>query len=236
VRLRNRTSWFRLADKSPEGLKAFSEMISRREDPAKRYEVIYCCEYLGFLDDGERRVGCLLHPLQNGGADLRDVSFYGQALCDGHFCPSYYYISQDEKESLLHIFEDWHLYGLVVTDIDLVKAYFKLISDGVCEVPPPAAFKTGELRDLALRFFSLKLTWPFRSSDVNRFGKYYFDGSQYMINFIDYDRMGCERSRFDKIFLSLSSEFEDKGEIEQAEILIQSHIDMFIRAYPSAAV
>ncbi len=210
-------------------------MIREREDGTKRYEVIYCCEYLGFLDDTGQRCGCLLHPLQNSGEDHRGVSFYGQELCDGHFCPSYYYISTDEKLSLLNIFDDWYLYGLIVTDIDLVKSYFKLISDGVFETPSPEFFKTGKLRDLAFNFFSLKLDWPFRCPDTNRFGKYYFDGSQYMINFIDYDALECQRSRFDKIFLSLSSEFKDKREIEQAEKLIQSHIDDFIQAYRSAA-
>ena len=206
-------------------------MVQSTEDTAKRYEVIYCCEYLGFLDDGENRVGCLLHPLQNDGRDLRDVSFYGQALCDGHFCPSYYYISQEEKLSLLNIFDDWYLYGLVITDIDLVKSYFKLISDSIYEVPPPDVFQAGRLRDLASAFFSLKLTWPFRSPEANRFGKYYFDGSQYMIHFIDYEALGRERSRFDRIFLSLSSEFGTHQEIMRAEEIIQSHIDRFVSAY-----
>ncbi|MDD5168948.1 MAG: hypothetical protein PHN75_09030 [Syntrophales bacterium] len=235
-RLRNRTACFREADKTPAGLRSFSEMIGRTEDPAKRYEVIYCCEYLGFLDDAEKRVGCLLHPLQNNGRDMRDISFYGRELCDGHFCPSYYYISQEEKFSLLNIFDDWYLYGLVLTDIDLVKAYFKLISDGVHETPSSGIFKAGIFRELACAFFSLKLTWPFRSSDVHRLGKYYFDGSQYMINFIDYEAMGLERSRFDKIFLSLSSEFGDKKDVERAEAIIQGHIDTFIETYSSGGV
>jgi hypothetical protein len=235
-RLRNRTVRFHHADKSEDGLRAFAGMIQGLEDPAKRYEVIYCCEFLGFLDDSEKRVGCLLHPLHNDSRDLREVSFYGQELCDGHFCPSYYYISHEEKMSVLNLIDDWYLYGLLITDIDLVKSYFKLISDGVCEVPPPDVFKAGELRDLALAFFSLKLTWPFRSSDTNRLGKYYFDGSQYMITFIDYEALDCERSRFDKIFLSLSSEFKTQWEIKQAEELIQAHVDKFISAYTATAV
>jgi hypothetical protein len=231
LRLRNRTARFRSVDKSPAGLKTFSEMIRGMEDNEKRYEVIYCCEYLGFLDDEERRVGCLLHPCGNGGEDLRDVSFYGRDLCDGHFCPSYHYISRDEKLALLNTCDDWYLYGLVVTDIDLVKSYFQWISDGIYETPSPDVFKSGFLRESAHDFFSLKLTWPFRSSDIHRLGKYYFDGSQYMIQGIDYEALGHAQSRFDKIFLSLSSVFRHKGEIEEAENIIQSHIDGFIQAY-----
>ncbi len=230
-RLRRRSSLFREKVERQEDLPAYAQEVLSSEDQTKRYEVIYCCEYLGFIDEHERRVGCLLHPVQNGGRDMRDVSFYGRELCDGHFCPSYHYISRDEKTALLHILDDWYLYGLCVTDIDLVKEYFRLISEAVSEMPHPGRFAEGGLRQIAARFFSLKLSWPFRSPDVNRFGKYYFDGSQYMINHIDYHSLGCERSRFDRIFLSLSSDFKTSEEIRHAERLVQSHIDDFAAAY-----
>jgi len=231
LRLRRRTELFRRAGKSPEGLQVFSRMIQATEDMARRYEVIYCCEYLGFLDMEEKRVGCLLHPLQNGGVDHRGLSFYGRELCDGHFCPSYHYISREEKQALLHIIDDWYLFGLVITDIDLVKSYFQLISDGVYETPSPDRFKDGRLREKAGAFFDLKLSWPFRSADVHRLGKYYFDGSQYMIKHIDYGALGSEISRFDRIFLSLTSDFRSREDLQRAEELIQSHLDGFIRAY-----
>ncbi len=229
-RLRKRTELFRNTVKSRDDLKAFSDMVRGIEDNAKLYEVIYCCEYLGFIE-AERKVGCLLHPMQNGGADLRDVSFYGRELCDGHFCPSYHYISPGEKKALLNILDDWYLFGLCVTDIDLVKEYFRLISEEVGEMPHPDKFLNPELKDAASRFFELKVSWPFRSSAVNRFGKYYFDGSQYMIHFIDYERLGCERSRFNAIFLSLASDFTKAEEIAAAELLIENHIKDFAVRY-----
>jgi hypothetical protein len=230
-RLQRRTDLFHLSVKGADDLRAFSERITKEEDQTKRYEVIYCCEYLGFLDPERKRVGCLLHPLQNGGSDLREVSFYGRELCDGHFCPSYHYISPEEKRALINIIDDWYLYGLCVTDIDLVKEYFRLISDGVHEMPAAKRFANGILRDAALAFFALKTSWPFRSPDANRFGKYYFDGSLYMISHIDYEALGCERSRFDKIFVSLSSHFENKEAVKRGEDLIQEHIDAFVRTY-----
>ena len=52
-----------------------------------------------------------------------------------------------------------------------------------------------------------------------------------MISHIDYERLGCERSRFDKIFLSLSSHFTTRVELEQAERLIQDTIDGFVTHY-----
>ena len=236
TRLRSRTERFRRTVHGLDDLSAFSAQTRQLEDQAKRYEVIYCCEYIGFLDADEKRVGCLLHPLQHGGKDLREVSFYGRELCEGHFCPSYHYISREEKLSLLHILDDWYLYGLCLTDIDLVKEYFRLISNGACETPAPERFEKGILRDISRRFFTYKLNWPYRSDAVNRMGKYYFDGSQYMINHIDYEKLGCERSKFDKIFLSLSSEFSHLSELREAESLIQRIIDEFVEAYGKRAV
>ncbi|MDD5713265.1 MAG: hypothetical protein PHY31_10990 [Smithellaceae bacterium] len=231
ARIRARTRRFHAAVKGTNDLPSFAAITRECEDQTKRYEVIYCCEYLGFLDQGESRVGCLLHPLQNDGLDMRDVSFYGRELCDGHFCPSYHYLTKEEKLSLIYIIDDWYLYGLCVTDIDLVKEWFRLIASMIYEVPPPERFRRGKLREISSRFFSRKISWPFRSEAANRLGKYYFDGSQYMINHIDYDSLGRERSRFDKIFLSLSSEFKTGSDVDEAEGIIQSDVDEFVAAY-----
>jgi len=234
-RLRKRREYYCKIVNKPEDTKLYSELIRQSEDQSKIYEVIYCCEYVGFLDAAETKVGCLLHPLQCHGADLRDVSFYGRDLCHGHFCPSYDYISREEKQSLINIIDDWYLYGLCVTDIDLVKEYFRMIGDAVFEMPASGKFKSGVLKEIALRFFSFKVSWPYRSSDINRFGKYYFDGSLYMIHHINYHDLGCEKSRFDRIFLSLCSEFATAEELEHGEVLIQTNINEFVHAYGSSS-
>ena len=49
-----------------------------------------------------------------------------------------------------------------------------------------------------------------------------------MIKHIDYEKLGCEPSRFDRIFLSLSSEFANRQDVAVAERLIQAGIDEFI--------
>jgi len=234
-RLRDRTKIFGEMVKAPADLAAFADVIKKRESNTKLYDVIYCCKYLGFLDSDEKRVGCLLHPLQNDGVDMRNVSFYGVELCNGHFCPSYHFISREEKRAMIRIIDDWYLYGLCITDIDLVKEYFRFISEGIYEVVRPDRLQ-GRLKDIALGFFSLKTSWPFRSPDTNRFGKYYFDGSQYMISHIDYDALGCKRSKFDKIFLSLTSRFRTLEELRRGEEIIQNHIEAFIACYTMGAV
>jgi hypothetical protein len=224
ARLRWRTERFRRDVRGVADLPSFSNLVRAREDQSRRFEVIYCCEYVGFLDEKEKKVGCLLHPAQNGGNDLRDVSFYGRELCDGHFCPSYPFLNRTEKLALIQILDDWYLYGLCVTDIDLVKEYFRHLGDLLGESPAPVRCRDEAVRRTARRFFEFKLDWPFRSPEVNRFGRFYFDGAQHMIRPIDYPALGCERSRFDGIFLSLSSEFGTPDELREAERMIRENI------------
>ena len=230
-RLRARTKRFRELVKTPEDLQLYADATFAAEDFAKRYEVIYCCEYLGFLDDEEKRVGCLVHPMQNSGVDMRTVSFYGQDVCAGHLCPSHHFIPLSQQLILLKIIDDWYLYGLCLTDIDLVVAYFRLIADRVGQEIKPDVFDRQALKDIALEYFGWKITWPFRSPSANRLGKYYFDGSQYMISHIDYEKFGKELSPLNSIFLSLSSEFQNGDELEAAEKMVWNNIEAFVSRY-----
>ncbi len=230
-RLRSRTERFYRMVKNPGDVELYAKETKACEYFSRRYEVIYCCEYLGFLDKEEKKVGCLLHPMQNSGIDMRDVSFYGQELCAGHLCPSHYFIPQSQSQILVKIIDDWYLYGLVLTDIDLVVQYFRLIADRVGKELNPQIFDHEDLKKTAFEYFGWKINWPFRSLETNRLGKYYFDGSQYMISHIDYAGFGWEVSPLNAILLSLSSSFKNAGELEEAERLIWSNIENFITTY-----
>lgn len=123
-----------------------------------------------------------------------------------------------------------HHHGLCITDIDLVKDYFRHIGDRLGEAPAPERFRNPTVRAIARCFFAFKLTWPFRSPGANRFGRYYFDGAQYMIRPIDYAALGRERSRYDGIFLSLSSVFRNCHELDRAEGMIRDNIEALFAA------
>ncbi len=230
-RLRSRTKRFKEMVREPGDVELYASQTLAAEDFAKRYEVVYCCEYLGFLDAKENKVGCLLHPQQNSGIDLRTCSFYGQEICAGHICPSHHFIPHAQSQILIKIIDDWYLYGLCLTDIDLVKTYFRLIADRIGQELKPEAFNNESLKNIALEYFNWKITWPFRSPEANRLGKYYFDGSQYMISYIDYAKFGKEISVLDPIFLSLSSSFQNASQIEKAEGLVWSNIEKLVSAY-----
>ncbi|HOX16008.1 MAG TPA: hypothetical protein PLP18_07755 [Smithellaceae bacterium] len=230
-RLRARTKRFRELVKSPANIQSYAEATFAVEDFSKRYEVIYCCEYLGFLDSDERTVGCLVHPMQNDGVDMRSVSFYGREVCAGHLCPSHHFISRSQQLILLKIIDDWYLYGLCLTDIDLVVTYFRLIADRIGQELKPYVFDQEALKNIALEYFHWKTTWPFRTAETNRLGKYYFDGSQYMISHIDYERFGREISPLNSILLSLSSEFHNAEELTTAENMIWTNIESLVSLY-----
>jgi hypothetical protein len=227
-RLRSRTERFHEIVKNPGDVGRYAKETLAAEDFKKRYEVIHCCEYLGFLDKEEKKVGCLLHPEQNSGSDLRGCSFYGQELCAGHLCPSHYFIPQSQSQILIKIINDWYLYGLVLTDIDLVTRYFRLIADRVGEELKPEIFDNEHLKNIALEYFGWKIIWPFRSQDTNRLGKYYFDGSQYMISHINYEKFGKDISPLNPILLSLCSSFKNAEELEAAEEMIWANIESFV--------
>lgn len=196
----------------------------------KLFETIYNCEFLGFIDREHKKVGCLLHPAVTGGNDFRDYCFYGREICAGHFCPGYSCFTALEQQAVVSSLDDWYLYGLVITDIDLVKELFKYAENKIGDsikyrhLCNPAAA-------LALRaFFSMKENWRYRARE-NRLGKYYFSRSEYAVARIDYaQRWGIPASRFDKILVSLESELATEHDVHEAERLIEDAIDKFITA------
>ena len=184
---------------------------------------------MGFIDAERRRVGCLLHPAGNAGCDLRSQSFYGQKLCDGHFCPSYQKLAQHEVDCLAAVLDDWYLYGLVITDIDYVKEFFRLVEQGLGAGVKPE--RLGAAAAWLRAYCELKLDWPWRDPPRPRFGKYFFVGEDYDIAQIDYAALGAEPSVYDRILLSLASGFENQAELQSAEERLSQILEGFIYGY-----
>jgi hypothetical protein len=198
----------------------------------KLYATIYNCEFLGFIDEHEQRVGCLLHPQGNGGKDRRGISFYGADLCQKHLCPSHEKLTTTEKAVVIRLVNDWYLYGLCITDIDLVKTYLSHIQNAVGEEFNPNKLDTNPvLATIMQSFFSWKEQWPYRRNEALRFGKYYFVEAEYHIAHIEYERLGLEPSPYDGIFLSLASEFTDREQVLAAERMVRDNIEQAIALY-----
>jgi len=130
--------------------------------------------------------------------------------------------------------DDWYLYGLVITDIDLVKEFFKHVQNRLGESIRVECLENIKVRTVLQNFFRFKEFWKF-SSAKNRLGKYYFSYSEYHIARIEYEkRWQIKPSHFDKILVSLSSEFTTQTDVGEAESLIEEVIERFVEAYFSS--
>lgn len=230
-RLARRTERFAQVGRDPDSLRRFSQWVKEVEPCERLFETIYTCEFVGFIDPSRRRIGCLLHPAVNGGMDLRGASFYGADLCAAHRCQSYEKLSADEKYGVICSVDDWFLYGLCITDIDLVKGFFFHASSLLGGRPDPRLLASRAPREALASFFSLKVTWPFRSQGKDRFGKYCFAEDEYREARIPYEALGVEPSRYDAMLVSLASEFRSVDELRQAEALLATMIEQFVLAY-----
>jgi len=230
-----RTRLFDRVRENRMSIEDYREVIRHRENAKRIYATIYTCEFVGFLDEGRRKVGCLLHPLGNGGNDLRTASFYGRDICEGHFCPSYQKLESHEVKILLAALDDWYLYVAEVTDIDFVKTFFSIVQNTLGDALDAGIIEhRRDLLDIVSRYFELKSSWPFRDTSRPRFGKYYFVGEEYDIARIDYQFLGAEPSPYDAIFASLSSFFKNKDELNRANLIIHDLMGDFCSAYTQA--
>ena len=231
--LRRRRALFLSLGVGPD-LAHYSREAKALHHGPKLLEDIHNCEFLGFLDDGERKVGCLLHPSVNEGVDLRDFSFYGPGLCAAHLCPSYAHLTEVESLAAINAIDDWYLYGLVITDIDFVKGFLRHAQDLLGDALRPVYLDDPRVSAALGEFFELKLNWPFASKEP-RLGKYYFTEREYRVARIDYEkRWKFKPSRFDGILVSLSSEFHSETEVREAEAVIEGMVQRFARAYREA--
>lgn len=205
--------------------------VERRRPPI-RFEVLYNCPFSGFLDADRTRVGCLLHPRQRG-RDLRDYCRYGRQICGEAKCTAYTYLSGAEAEAVMAAAGDWYLYGLALTDIDLVKDFFELCEFRVFgPIDPARVPRSPELLRAFREYLRLKESWPL-DRDPGRYGKYYFVGREYRQHLIDYRRLGVSRPVHDNILAALGSVIETATELEDAIRVIDDRIDDFVRAYQS---
>jgi len=230
ARLENNTRLFFSFGERPD-IASYRKLQSETVAQQKLCETIYNCEFLGFINKEHTRIGCLLHPCIHHGDDLRDCSFYGAEMCAGHFCPSYTYLTVSEQAAAATVLDDWYLYGLTVTDIDFVKEFFTIVQNRLGDCLNPERFAEPAVKLACRNYFQLKESWKFASAK-NRLGKYYFSRAEYHIARIDYEKNGkITPSRFDKIFLSLASEFSSEAEVAEAERIIEDKINSLVVAY-----
>jgi hypothetical protein len=228
--LKLRTDLFISLVENPD-MDEYKRTCQEKTSNGKLFKTVFNCDFLGFVDSEHNKVGCMLHPVVNHGNDLRDFSFYGAKTCSEHFCPSYSCLKTAEQKSVVLSIDDWYLYGLLITDIDLIKEFFRHVENIMGDSIKDEKLKNPAIINTLTDFFLLKEDCKFKSCE-NRLGKYYFSEAEYNIARIEYKkRWGIGPSRFDRILVSLESDLNSKDDLFEAETIIDGKIKSFIEAY-----
>jgi len=212
-------------------LSEYKRLVNAAIKNTKLFETIYNCEFLGFIDKEHQKTGCMLHPEVTQIPDLRNNCFYGTEICESHFCPGFGCLRTVEQKAVIQSIDDWYLYALIITDIDLVKEFFKHVENRLGESIKEKHLNNPGLNNALKDFFQLKENWEFMAKE-NRLGKYYFSKAEYNIARIEYkEKWDIPPSPFDKILVSLESEFKSLKELKKAESIIEDKIQVFIKLY-----
>jgi hypothetical protein len=154
--LRRRTRALAGAPRTPEAFRAAARALGAGAPPPL-FPSVRVCALLGFLDERERRIGCLGHPAVTGGPDLRDCGAYDASICESFLCPSFSWISEEEAAIAERATQgDFHLYGLVVTDVPFLRATLEAVARSAGARVEPRHLERSEFRAALRRLLELK--------------------------------------------------------------------------------
>lgn len=198
------------------------------------------CPFLGLLDlkgaeasaddtDAIMRgkVGCLVHPFQNDGADGRDCGVYDRTICEDYLCASHDVMREDEKWLVLQALDDSYLYGLVITDTRFVRELFELAAKVNGMMPTARVLAREEAIEAAAAYFELKRDWPYRADD-GMFGQVIpGEGLQTPRRKGPAEQVGVEPGAYDAVLRCLGTEVKDLAQLEAARAEVASRVERF---------
>jgi hypothetical protein len=204
--------------------------------PPPLFPSVRVCPLLGFLGDGEERVGCLAHPAVTGGPDLRDCGVYDARICETFLCPSFSWLSEEEAElAEAACASDFHLYGLVVTDVPFLRAALAAVAREVGARVERRHVDHGPFRSALRRLLDLKTQLAPGSQGL--FGAFAAgpDGEDRPRR-IDYAALG--RSPFtgdlDELLTCAGADPRSGNDLDRFEAEIRRRVDACARAFPGA--
>jgi len=170
-----RTALFAATERSVKALIKYEDHVRELEKGAPLDPAIHVCEFTGFLDQERRTVGCLLHPLApgNDGVDFRGLCYYGSVACKSFFCPAWDELDRCHREILAATIDDWHLYGLVATDVSFVRGVFGLLEESLGHPVDMGVLFSSSAWGILGEIVAWKNNWPFRESTSVRQSLYY---------------------------------------------------------------
>lgn len=225
----DRTRAIRSIPHSMEALVGYADRIGLEAEASIIDPVIHVCEYTGFVDQSFRTVGCMLHPNAPGnhGIDFRGLCHYGSMACKTFYCPASEDLEDGSVDIVRTLVNDWHLYGLVATDINYVSALFQLIELQIGHHLRSDIVFNPFLSDRLLGFLAWKNTWPYSKGSTKRRSAYYFKREQLLC-----DEASLTRSIVD----SLSFTFDISDVSRESQDFIKQEIRIFVKAYKQTHV
>ncbi len=66
---------------------SYREEFEKKENSySKKDATIYNCPFLGYIEPGKKRIGCMIHPIKTGDPKSQNFSFYGASICQTYDC------------------------------------------------------------------------------------------------------------------------------------------------------
>jgi hypothetical protein len=224
--LETRTILFRQIERSVEEIEKYEDLIRASGAVSRVDDAIHVCEFTGFLDEAFRIVGCLLHPSSPGnrGVDLRGLCHYGSMACKTFFCPAWEALDHRLRSILFDTIEDWHLYGLIITDVDFVRSLFGLVEERLGQEIEQGRLSAGPARRIFQQMLSWKDSWPFGRLSSMRKSRYYFYGS-------GLPGGKAHKEHLTRLLDTIRFTFDIANGMNGAERFVRQMVDDFVSAY-----
>jgi hypothetical protein len=222
-----RTERFDRVSRTVDAITQF-ESETRADEPSERpLPEFHHCAFIGLIGENRSRVGCLLHPLADGnkGLDFRGLSHYGGMACNGYFCPGCREMPARIKQCVRAVADDWHLYGMVVTEGRLLTELAAAVEARAGMEISPERMPPGSAAAAAfLGLLRLKLDWPFRSNSALAV-HYYFNDGLYARPKVDPARVGLPPSPWAPSLSELGSDLRTANEFRAAEARVSAAVE-----------
>lgn len=225
--LRRRTERFASVSRTPEAIAEFEAEARASEPGPPPLSEFHHCRFVGHVGEGRSRVGCLLHPLAagNGGVDFRGLSHYGGLACRSYFCPACLETPERIKRCLRVAADDWHLYGMVVTESRLLTRLVNAAeSRAGRRLDPEDMRNRPELAEAFRAVLRLKRDWPFPTDPARRV-HYFFKDGLYPRSPVDPVRFGLEPTPLTPVLRELVGDLDSADAFRRAEARVRSVVD-----------
>ncbi len=228
--LERRTRALQGVPRTLPALRAAAEALEA-DGPEPLFPSVRVCPLLGFVDESRTRIGCLGHPVATGGPDLRDAGAYDARVCDTFFCPSHAFLSEEEAAIAQAAAGDFHLYGLVVTDVPFLRAALGAVAERAGAKILLRHLEDGCFRAALRRLLALKDELAPGSEGL--FGAFAAGpGGEDAPRRIDYAGIGRAASAYDAILTCAGADPRSGNDLDQLEGEVRRRLDECVAAFP----